>query len=143
MAKLGIEVEGRLRGVPTLFTDAIAMARDGGADKVMTAMRQHEVTHVYISDRLNVLDYQQVGRWFGGYQVTLDVTKVAKQLRPANVTIILTLPHEYWESVANLGPQDQVKFHSEDRHVLCATMHSFVPTHPSEFEGDTDLGVLK
>lgn len=128
--KIGIEVEGRLRGVKTLFCGP----QDVAAAKAYLAA--NPLTHVYISDRDNTLDYVMVGWSFPACLVTMDVTSVREGVRPTNVTLILTLPHSHWDNVARLRADDQVKFHSVDREVLCATARNFVPTQPAEFLGD-------
>jgi len=133
MAKLGLEVEGRLRGVKTLFI---------GASEIEAAkayLSLNPISHVYISDPENTLNYVVAGWLFADSLVTLDVTAVRAEVRPTNVMVILTMPHSYWDSVERLRPDDQIKFHSEGRNVLCAPVRNFVPTQPIEFLGDIEL----
>ncbi len=136
MAKIGIEVEGRLRGVKTLFCSADELVDRA---KIISYAASKGITHVYVSDRNNTLDYVMLGWMFSDCLVTLDVTEVRQGVRPTNVTVILTMPHSYWESVSRLRPDDQIKFHSEGREVLCASVRNFVPTQPIEFLGDEEI----
>lgn len=135
--KLGKEVEGRLRGVPTLFVDAYEVLN--ALANVKHTIWQYSVQHVYISDHSNILDYNAVGAEFADKLITMDVTNIKAEPRPQNVTFILTMPHDFWASVQRLAPDDQIKFHSEHRDVLCASVRSFVPTQPIEFIGDQEL----
>lgn len=150
--KIGIEVEGRLRGVKTLFvsaediilfsTDELEKGLDvmlnyNSLDTINAVMKENSVSHIYISDRDNKIPYKLLS--YFKCLVTLDVTKVLNQSRPPNVTIIWTLPTEFWASMAALGAEDQVKFHSNNRDVLTATKHHFIRTHPVEFAGDLEV----
>ena len=134
MSKIGVEVEGRLRGVPTFFIDAEELDASAVAKFINLG-----VSHIYISDRYNTLNYNEVGHAFEGYLVTLDVTAVKEVSRPTNVTLMLSMPHGYWDSVQRLRPDDQVKFHSEDRNVLCVSARNLVATQPIEFLADREL----
>ncbi len=135
--KYGIECEGRLRGLPTLFVSAAELqANEQG---VHAAMLDRNLTHVYVSDRDNILDYTSLGTTFQDKIVTLDVTKVTSNSIPSNITIMLTLPYDYWESIQNLRFDDQIKFHSPNRDVLCATVRDFAYTNHTEFLNDQDL----
>lgn len=129
--KIGIECEGRLRGVETLFINASELGLQVATDM--------SIRHVYISDHDNVLNYLEVARILSAFVVTIEVTKVRPEERLSNINLMLAMPTEYWDSVAALGPDDQVKFGSADRHVLCATKRCFVPTDPSEFDNDVEL----
>lgn len=139
--KYGIEVEGRMRGVPTLFVDASEINTMSGLVFVLENLDDKGIRHLYVSDRDNTMDPDIVGNHatFHGIQVTLDVTALAKPVTATNITVILTMPHSFWASVNNLGADDQIKFHSINRDVLCATKRVFVPTSPAEFEGDVPL----
>lgn len=136
--KLGIEVEGRLRGVPTLFCDA-----DFDVEKLTAALRKHAVSHVYISDNTNKLSYRSIGTLLRGYLVTLDVTEVLKEPRPANVSLMLRLdgdgdPLPLFDQVSRLTKEDQIKFEC-DRNVIVLPMTAAIFTQPAEFEGDIEV----
>lgn len=136
--KIGIEAEGRLRGILTLFASAEEFTDSYGV--LFNHARNYGIAHIYISDRDNILDYETVGKYFvPPYFITLDVTEVRAGPRPTNMTIILTMPHEHWESVERLRPDDQIKFHSTNRDVLMTTARTLVPTSPIEFCGDKEL----
>lgn len=136
--KLGIEVEGRLRGVPTLFCNA-----DFDTQELLANLRKHPVSHVYISDNTNKLGYHGIGALLRGYMVTLDVTEVRAESRPANVSLMLRLDGDgsllqLFEQVSRLTKEDQIKF-ERDRNVIVLPMTAAIFTQPSEFAGDVEL----
>lgn len=133
--KWGIEVEGINTGEPMIFCDADAVATPEGAAAVKAAMVQHDVTHVYVSDNENVLDYMELGAMFSDDVVTLDVTCV-KGNRPDNLALMLRNPTFY--QILKLKPCDQIKF-EKDRTVFVWSMKDVWRTIPSDFEGDIEL----
>jgi hypothetical protein len=140
MAKIGVECEGRLRGVKTLFVSAVELITNKHI--IQDLLKENCTNHLYVSDHGNTLNYEAVGNMFENKQVTIEVTKVCgkqNMRRPSNVSLMLTLPQEYFNSVANLWEDDQVKFHSPEREVLCVAARNFIATTPDEFEGDTEL----
>lgn len=139
MAKIGIEVEGRLRGVPTLFlsagVDNLVLAAD------MLIRDTGKPCHVYISDELNTLDYEDVGRLFDQCLVTMDVTQVIG-VRPRNVTIMFRIdkcPQEHiFDSTSRLDMNDQIKI-ERDQNVYVLPFNSAILTFPHEFAGDKEI----
>lgn len=130
--KIGTEVEGRLRGVPTIFcsveeyVEAIACAVSYG------------ISHVYISDPRATLDYDRLAK-YPSIQFTVDTISVNGP-RPANVTIMLALLAEVHAEISKLGPDDQVKAsvgHTSD--VFVVPMRNFIITKPAEFAGDKQI----
>lgn len=149
--KIGIEVEGRLKGLPTLFMTANEALVFFNYKSLKDAVDpQHhkyidQVRHVYVSDHANILyatDYCMVQWKDMAMPVTLERTFIdlcdAKEM-PANVTIMLTVDSRgFW----NLRPQDQVKF-SLNEHVHCMAVENMTVTEPKDFEGDIELKVVR
>lgn len=128
--KVGIEVEGRLRGVRTLFCSASDNINKAVGEAILNG-----IGHVYVSDNDNTLSYQV----FGDYPdilFTLDITCVQNIPRPSNVTLMLRLPG--FEDVSALKADDQIKF-EHNRTVLVASVNSLVRTNPDEFENDIEV----
>lgn len=128
--KVGIEVEGRLRGVHTLFCNA--------SDNIDRAVEQailNGIRHIYVSDNDNTLSYQEFIE-YPNIQFTLDVTRVQNIPRPSNITLMLRLPG--FEDVSALKADDQIKF-EHNRTVLVASVNSLVRTNPDEFENDVEV----
>ena len=126
--KLGIEVEGRFKGIPTLFLSAMEFLKAEWCG--------HKQQHVYVSDHDNTLPYELFSK-YPTRVFTLELTQVKPEPRPGNVFLMLLLPG--YESVSKLNPGDQFKFHDEQRNVLCATQQSLIATSSEEFENDVEL----
>lgn len=126
--KIGIEVEGRLKGMPTLFCEAADLA------KAIDEAKSRGITHIYVSDNQNSLPYSA----FDSQQLyfTLDVTKVRKELRPYNLSLMLRL--EAYDDVSQLNDNDQIKF-ERNRMVSVFPMTSAITTSPADFAGDIEI----
>ncbi|QRE00064.1 hypothetical protein [Burkholderia phage BCSR5] len=149
--KIGLEVEGRLKGIPTLFTNA-EFVRDH-TRKVQNALRVHSINHLYISDNSGILTYEKVGLEFSCY-VTMDVTKTRVEYRPSNITLMLRVDPSafhwlgqnevegpaFWSftDIECLREGDQIKF-ERDRHVFVFPVTQAIKTAPADFEGDLEL----
>lgn len=126
--KVGIEVEGRFKGVPTLFCGAHEYL------KGIAEAKKQGVSHIYISDNKNKLAYHNPALANCGLLVTLDVTEVQGCLdRPSNITLMLRL--EGYPQVRRLKDCDQVKFEAK-RNVVVLPMYNSINTSPHEFLGD-------
>ena len=140
--KIGIEVEGRLRGIKTLFITA-------GNDDVRTAIdvlysdAGRGIGHVYISDPENTLSCRIISNVFMGFHVTLDVTEVKDYCPRDNISIMFRIDKcpqdKIYDSINNLRLDlDQVKV-ERDRNVIIFPMRSALITSPAEFEGDIEI----
>lgn len=149
--KLGLEVEGRLKGLPTLFMSAdefLGYSRSGLEHKL--AKERPEVWLEWMQTvALYVSDPNCEVRWDCGAFVewaasmaliTLEVRAVEARVRfPPNVTIMLRIDEEgrslgssFWE----LYDSDQIKFSDPERGVYCCTKGSMVRTLREEFNED-------
>lgn len=134
--KIGIEVEGRLKGIKTLFCDAqeLVGARALFADdKTLSSVKA-----IYVSDHDNTLDPSSSDlAWLidQGIFITLEVTQVTEKW-PDEVSIMLHVESDsYWF----LKPTDQIKFHRGDQRVDAFAVESAYKTMPEDFEGDQEL----
>lgn len=155
--KLGYEVEGRLKGLYTLFLSAKEAKEffefsslkeravpKGSADSI------DKVQHIYISDMANIighLDYC-LYRWQElGLNVTLEVTEVRNRASyPKNVSFMLhiatNLSLRYANSFFELAGTDQIKFAEREGNahlVYCVTKENMTKTWPSDFENDIEF----
>ena len=135
--KTGIEVEGRYKGLRTLFIGAAEYSRLIETGRLQSLMVDHP--HLYISDLDNTLDYDSlVPDCLEGKVITLEVTRVPPGLRPGNLSIMLRLPH--LDEILQLSETDMFKFTREtDRTVKVGLPGMLIHTDPSDFEGDEDL----
>jgi hypothetical protein len=142
--KLGLEVEGRLRGLPTLFLGAAYVEKAVAFLKHLSENNQQAPGHVYISDNDNILDYVDVSDLFPTKLVTLDVTEIQYDSPldiPENIVIMLRLKgsdHDIFENVVRLRSTDMIKIEHE-RNVFCFTVGSAMLTEPHEFDDDVEV----
>lgn len=132
--RVGLEVEGRLRGVRTLFLDASELSVN-----VNTVAKASGVTHIRIRDLQNELNYFRINAFIeASFLITLDVTAVFAP-PPPNIGIVLTMPYTYWQSLKHLRLTDQVRFHDQKRKTMVVSLRHFDPTQPEEFDYDQEL----
>jgi hypothetical protein len=144
--RFGIEVEGRFKGLRTIFVQARQL--DGWSDdsftrnEVIEALSLNNAHQLYI-DGVTTLSEDVL---FGlevfhamGYVVTIE-THELQQNFPDWVNVMLHLKDA---SFFKLKPHDQVKFVNEDRLVYCVTKENMTITTPDQFDGDIDLSVGK
>lgn len=159
--KIGIEVEGRLRGVKTLFMSyeelMQAYHHNQGSPTAFgrwlhTYADQYGASHVYISDHTNQITPHFFDEYIGPFLdmksrllVTLEVTEYSNswyELRRRYPSLGFMINLEGPPALWALEPLDQIKFTHEVRRgpaVLCATRLSFQRTHPEEFLNDVEL----
>jgi hypothetical protein len=133
--KIGIEVEGRLSGIKTLFVSAEEFSEITANQKLSNLYVEHGFTQLYISDHLNVLKltstiFEELADHF---IITVEVTEVAEYSDYVNIMLAIE-SKSFW----NLRKTDQIKF-SDDMHVYSATIENMYYTTPDEFEGDVTL----
>jgi len=135
--KYGIEAEGRLKGVPTIFCDANALRDGNGVQTVYSALKKHLVSHLYVSDEQNTLDYKVLADTFPSTLITIEVTVAQRcPARPNNITLMVRNPK--YSDLCFMKNTDQLKF-EEDRNVFVFPMGAAVCTEPSDFNNDLDI----
>lgn len=142
--KLGLEVEGRFKGLRTLFmsadearqildkADAIEVSP---SEKALRALL--EVQAVYISDHDNTLSPTDAVFDLlreSSLVITIEVTKVF-QTWPEDINLMLTVDSSSFWFLRDI---DQVKF-SKDQNVYAVTKENMSRTHPNEFYQDIEL----
>lgn len=154
--KLGNEVEGRFKGLPTLFLDAneflywdlmtvaTKVLEDYGDGDVL--MRTARVKQIYVSDRDNILTGKEEAwdKW-EGIMITVEVTQVTdRDIYPEGTNVMLAIDDSPISipslSFTNLLDTDQVKF-TDNRggSVWCVTKENMARTVPSDFDHDITL----
>lgn len=134
MAKMGIEVEGRFKGLRTFFLTADEFNNLLGSSKWPSIGLYQQL---YISDHENILDlakHENLLHQAKCVVVTVERTKVPLMV-DASINIILYVKNDsFW----NLKPTDQVKF-ERDLFVSTMTLENMSITEPWEFENDEEL----
>jgi hypothetical protein len=122
--KIGIECEGRLRGIKTLFMNA-----DEDLLKAADILVERGIGHV--------------SNFFQNAHVTLDVTEVKDYCPRDNISIMFRIDKcpqdKIFDSIKNLRSDlDQIKI-ERDRQVVILPISCALTTEPHEFEGDIEL----
>lgn len=153
MAKVGIEVEGRLKGTRTLFMGADEYLEAATEGTLADTLRRASAMHLYVSDNSNRLHLDVVSAFLArevpGLLATVDVTAVTSTLfKMPNLTVMLRYPFSI-QSYKHLRPTDQVKFelpydhnmaNTDTRNVLVFPAANYLAlTEPHEFAGDVEL----
>lgn len=137
--KIGLEVEGRYKGIMSLFVNADEIIpsfdKDSDIRKSLDKLLDlHSIKQIYISDHENILNLTSKSlliREFGSYILTVERT-IAPKVCDSRIKIILTIDsYSFW----NLRDTDQIKF-SKDNHVYCIPKEAMIKTHPDDFKGD-------
>jgi len=132
--KIGKEVEGRFRGIPTLFMNASEFLNPKKADKAERYF--HMCRQVYISDLRNVIRLNRdlrLKKWAKDMIVTVEVSHLPI-VPPDDVNIILQLAVD--PAFRHLRLDDQIKIESEKLRVYTVTVRQMVESYPSEYEDD-------
>lgn len=146
--KIGTEVEGRFKGLLTLFLDAdeaIAFFNRPSlvkaVDDPMVKEMIPKVRHIYISDHGNKLspDEACITKWGElGFVVCIERTHVYNMdTWPPYVSIMLVIESSSFWNLRNI---DQVKF-TLNKLVACAPVESMIATRPEDFANDIEIKV--
>lgn len=134
--KIGLEVEGRYKGLRTLFLIAEEFNRIPSEDIIEIAT-ENKAQQIYISDHNNEVLNQCTfhGSQWSTFKVTLEVTQVMFYQDHSAVHLLLVIPEE---NVWRLKPTDQIKF-SRDHTVYAVPVESMYKTTPEDFFGDVEV----
>jgi hypothetical protein len=129
--KIGIECEGRLKGLRTLFVDAPDLLT------LDLVIGQHSFDQLYISDLKNILklDGEKLEDLAKEFFITVEVTEL-KKMPPRWINIILRLESP---SLKFLWPTDQIKIEPIERNVFMIPLGQMFYTSPDEYRGDEIL----
>lgn len=157
--KIGYEVEGRLKGLYTLFMDGeeakeffdFPSLRKRAEPEIPPNILEL-VRHIYISDIYGVIkpDAECLVKWaLMGMMITIETRSVAPHTRfryPECVGIMFNVGDAYsnkvMDSFLELKDTDQIKF-SHDNYVWCVTKENMTKTAPLDFMGDFEFTALR
>ena len=128
--KVGIECEGRFKGLVTLFCDA----KEFDTDARLLDLSLLPIQQIYISDHENVLNLNDSDLCnFHRNNVRITVERTNFDSAPYWINIMLVIDNEsFW----NLRYQDQIKF-SKDLNVYSVLKDQMYYTDPADFKSDT------
>lgn len=138
--KIGIEVEGRLKGIPTLFCNASEFLNK--KEIISNLLHAYSLQHLYISDHENTLSYQ-IPELTVSPIITIEVSQVSASARLKNLMLMYRIDKTpvgsiVFDSLARLIPTDQIKI-EKNKKVFVWTMNSAIITEPTEFEEDKEI----
>ena len=134
--KYGIEVEGRFKGLKTLFMSAPEMMACT-VERILGYAEERKVQQIYISDLEGLVLKQNrtLKALAKDYIVTLEVSSVQAEV-PAYVNIMLNLKCE--TPMQFLKEGDQIKI-SQDQNVWAISVENMIRTVPEDFHGDVSF----
>lgn len=143
MAKIGIEVEGMLRGenVRTYFCSAREYVESDILNLIYN-LYANNIEMIYISDHHNELDLHHLAGVFedSGIGVTVELTELTS-VPPEGVEIFWNVSQASYaqsRTLHFLRPKDQIKIENE-KHVLAFVVGNAVITYPEDFNGDIEV----
>jgi len=138
--KIGIEVEGRFKGLRTLFMGYGEFFELKSFEDIEGILRDKCLQQVYISDLDNRIELRK--------QILRDMSKVAivtlertfvDGLLPEHVRIVLSVPVR--TDMRILRPGDQIKI-DQHQHVWEVSKESMITSIPSDFLNDVHLPAI-
>jgi len=123
---IGLEAEGRLKGVPTLNLTA-----DEFINKTYERVTA-PYGNIYITDLENILDLDTIDKERNPLVdpiLSIERTKVDRQYPNINIIIYADVP------IMMLKDTDQIKVHS-GQNVWMISKESMIKSTPEDFEGD-------
>jgi|SRR5882724_3740858 len=136
--KVGIEVEGRLKGLRTLFLDQSEFPMLEGVIEGLQHSEGRIPHQIYISDLNNKLDLHgiELKHFYVVWFVIVTVERTKLEIRaPKHVNVVLRVDNSsFWF----LNDKDQIKF-EEDKYVWTFTAESGIATRPEAFLKDVKL----
>lgn len=141
MAKIGYEVEGRLKGVYSLFVEVDEIKR------LLNPENKHlldEVGQVAIPDYESKITQEDINILLTlnpRIVITLETPKINLPIEslPARLNLVLVIKHP---QIFELTVTDQIKFVSESKSVLIIPKESMMMTCSDEFDGDQEVDIL-
>jgi hypothetical protein len=135
--KIGYEVEGRLKGVRSLFLDVSELDKFYEHFVRCNCIKTvHEVCQIYVSDHSNTLDLFSIKllNLSKEFLLTVEVTELkVDPPRYINTMLCIDSP-SFWF----LRSIDQIKI-SKDLRVFSTTVENMSITNPEEFKNDTEV----
>lgn len=134
--KTGIEIEGRLKGIKSLFVSTHEI-QELGTEKVIQTARENGVAHIEIPQDIivNLSDPMFNILHTAGFIVTTETTEIVGTT-PDFLNVVLIVENLDFFKLRGI---DQIKFVDKKLNVYMATVETMVRTYPHEFEADTPI----
>jgi len=141
MAKLGYEVEGRLKGVYSLFVEVDEIPRLLNPENKHLLDKVGQVSVPDYDSEIRQEDIDILMSLDPRIVVTLETPKIDLPIHglPTRLNLVLVVIHP---QIFELTVTDQVKFVNESRMVLMTPKESMMVTCPDEFDGDVEVEIV-
>lgn len=135
--KIGIEVEGKHKGLPSFFVNETEL--DDLIKNTDQILSDHQkVRHLYVtSDNPSDEVFIKLSILVKSFYITLEVKEVNFEV-PTDIHIMLNIDAP---NVWKLKETDSVKFHNEQNYVLSTSLESLYLTYPEAFLDDEDINL--
>lgn len=141
MAKLGFEVEGRLKGVYSLFVevDEIKRLLNPGNKYLLDQVGQVAVPDY--ESKITLDDIDILMSLDNRVVITLETPRIDLPIEdlPGRLNLVLVAQCPQFFDLSNT---DQIKFVNEHRQVFMIPKESMVMTSPDEFDGDEEVEIV-
>lgn len=130
--KIGIEVEGRHKGLSSFFIDESELSVFL-QNKKMLMEKYKKTRQIYIcADNVTHDLLEALVSISDLFYITLEVTNVNFEVpKEINIVLNINVP-DVWK----LKENDSIKFHNSDNYVLATSLESLYITKPEDFLGD-------
>lgn len=141
MAKLGYEVEGRLKGVYSLFVEVDEIKRLLNPENQYLLDQVGQVSVPDYESKITLDDIDILMSLDNRVVITLETPRIDLPLQdlPGRLNLVLVVPCPQF---FDLSITDQIKFVNESRLVFMIPKESMVVTSPDEFDGDEEVDIL-
>lgn len=141
MAKLGYEVEGRLKGVYSLFVEVEEIKRLLNPENKYLL---DQVGQVSVPDYESTILQEDIDILMSldpRIVITLETPFIHLPISdlPSRLNLVLVIQHQQF---FDLAITDQIKFVNDSRLVFMNTKESMIVTSPDEFDDDKEVEIL-
>lgn len=142
MAKLGYEVEGRLKGVYSLFVEVDEIPRLLNPENKHLLDKVGQVSVPDYDSKIRQEDIDILMSLDPRIVVTLETPKIELLSildLPTRLNLVLVVTHP---QIFELTDTDQIKFVNESKTVLMIPKESMIMTWFDDFDGDEEVAIL-
>lgn len=136
--KIGIEIEGRLKGLKSLFIST-AEIKQHGCEYFIEVAKKNQVVHIEIPMDIivSVNDPMFYELHKAGFLVTTESTQLVGDI-PDYLNFVLIIDNSDFFKIRGI---DQIKFVDKELNVYMATVETMVRTYPHEFDADITIPI--
>jgi len=141
MAKLGFEVEGRLKGVYSLFVEVDEIKRLLNPENQYLLDQVGQVSVPDYESKITKEDIDILMSLDKRIVITLETPRIDLPIQdlPRRLNLVLVVPYPQF---FDLSITDQIKFVNENKLVFMIPKESMGVTSPDDFDSDEEVEIL-